>query len=66
MKRKLNVKLISIFAVALILVSVMSFMAFASDGNGKAPVMVFHTTEVEKAIEILKSEGVKVVDEADL
>jgi hypothetical protein len=34
--------------------------------DGKAPVMVFHTTEVEKAIEILKSEGVKVVDEADL
>lgn len=34
--------------------------------DGKAPVMVFHTTEVEKAIEILKSEGVKVVDETDL
>ena len=34
--------------------------------DGKATVMVFHTTEVEKAIEILKSEGVKVVDEADL
>lgn len=34
--------------------------------DGKAPVMVFHTTEVEKAIDILKSEGVKVVDEADL
>ncbi len=40
MKRKLNVKLISIFAVALILVSVMSFMSFASDGNEKAAVMI--------------------------
>ncbi len=40
MKRKLNVKLISIFAIALILVSVMTFMSFASDGNGKAPVTV--------------------------
>ena len=40
MKRKLNVKLISIFAIALILVSMMSFMAFASDGNAKAPVTV--------------------------
>ena len=34
--------------------------------DGKAPVMVFHTNDVEKAIEILKSEGVKVVAEADL
>lgn len=34
--------------------------------DGKAPVMVFHTTDVDKAIEILKSEGVKVVDETDL
>ena len=40
MKRKLNVKLISIFAIALVLVSMMSFMAFASDGNSKAPVTV--------------------------
>ena len=40
MKRKSNVKLISIFAVALILISVMTFMAFASDGNVKAPVTV--------------------------
>jgi len=34
--------------------------------DGKAPVMVFHTNDVKKAIEILKSEGVKVVAEADL
>ncbi len=40
MKRKLNVKLISIFAIALVIVSMMSFMAFASDGNGKASVTV--------------------------
>lgn len=40
MKRKLNVRLISIFAVALILVSVMSFMSFASDGNENVAVMI--------------------------
>ena len=34
--------------------------------DGKAPVMVFHTNDVEKAIEILKAAGVKVVAEADL
>ena len=30
--------------------------------DGKAPVMVFHTNDVEKAIAILKSENVKVVE----
>mgnify|MGYP003434826991 CR=1 FL=1 len=34
--------------------------------DGKAPVMVFHTNDVEKAIAILKSENVKVVEESDL
>ena len=34
--------------------------------DGKAPVMVFHTNDVEKAIGILESEGVKVVTESDL
>lgn len=34
--------------------------------DGKAPVLVFHTDDVEKAIEILKAEHVKVVSDSDL
>lgn len=34
--------------------------------DGKAPVMVFHSDDFEKAIDILKAAGVKVVTEADL
>ena len=40
MKRKLNKKLVSILAIALILVSVMSFMSFASDGTADAVKMI--------------------------
>ncbi|MBQ3524182.1 MAG: Na+/H+ antiporter NhaC family protein [Clostridia bacterium] len=40
MKRKLNKKVVSILAVALILVSVMSFMSFASDGTADAVKMI--------------------------
>lgn len=34
--------------------------------DGKAPVMVFHTNDFDKAIEILKAADVKVVSEAEL
>ena len=34
--------------------------------DGKAPVMVFHTNDFDKAIEILKAAHVKVVSEAEL
>ncbi|MBE6804206.1 MAG: Na+/H+ antiporter NhaC family protein [Ruminococcaceae bacterium] len=40
MKRKLNKKVVSILAIALILVSVMSFMSFASDGTADAVKMI--------------------------
>ena len=40
MKRKLNKKVVSILAIALILVSVMSFMTFASDGTADAVKMI--------------------------
>lgn len=34
--------------------------------DGKSPVMVFHSDDFDKAIEILKAADVKVVSEADL
>ncbi len=34
--------------------------------DGKAPVMVFHTSDFEKAIEILKASHVKVITETEL
>ena len=34
--------------------------------DGKAPVMVFHSDDFDKAINILKEAGVKVVSEAEL
>lgn len=34
--------------------------------NGKAPVMIFHTDDVEKAVTILDQANVKVVDEKDV
>lgn len=40
MKCKLNKKVVSILAIALILVSVMSFMSFASDGTADAVKMI--------------------------
>lgn len=40
MKRKLNGKTISILAIALVFVSVMSFMSFASDGNADTVAMI--------------------------
>lgn len=34
--------------------------------DGKSPVMIFHTDDVEKAVSILEQENVKVVDETTL
>ncbi len=56
MKRKLNMKVVSILTIALILVSVMSFMSFASDGSAETAVMIDCST--------CEGAGVTVVCEA--